>query len=686
MQLMKIITTLLQLKAAIREMQNADVLAYDIETTGLNPVSSIVLIVALATEKEQYAIDARRIGTQTIYNELKGILETKRLLIHNAAFDTKFAFHYGVLPRKVHCSLLTERLLSAGLLRPEGFSLKAVVNRYKGLPMEKETRSEFIDNPDIVLEDRHFAYALTDIVYLFDIYRAQLGLVAEQKLEATYNLEMSLIPVTSVMEYTGITLDKIALEKLVPIFDQLVQQSERALQDLFIQSGSVSHILVGKGGYTAVNLNSKPIKRTNKLTGETTYNLGQVYQAFMALGVAPVDKKGNPTLLAKNILKWDMKNARDRTYDYRKELGLEDDESDSVANAIEAFEGLKHPILRAYAFYIAATKIRDSYILGTLDKYNADTQRVYFWFAQLGARSTGRYSSDGQQIPQDKKLEVLSIKTPEGESASIRGCFIAPPKRKLLIADYSGIELVILADYSEDEVLGKLIVDSASEKDDMHLYVVRSAFGALHADAKNATLERKKEPVFKFLRQAAKPTSYGIAYGITPWALSDTISKELGPLNITCTPKQAEIILNDWKRKAFIKAGKWLDRTSRIATTQGYVETRMGRKRYFDLDYARRFEWKMHAIGREGCNAPIQGACVDIMKRAMCIIFSQLDMKRARIIWTVHDELIIESRDTYVSTAQQIMKNGMEQAAQELLPVMGQYVKVTVNISDRYNK
>ena len=683
---MRIVKTLTDLRTAIKDLDKADVLGYDLETTGLNPHTGIVLIVALASEKDHYCIDARAIGQRVVFKELKQLLETKKLLIHNASFDTKWAFDNGVLPRNFHCSLLTERILSAGLLRPEGFSLKAIVHRYKGLPMEKETRSEFIDNPSIILETRHYEYAITDLIYLFDIYKEQMRLINEQDLRATYDLEMALIPCVAVMEYTGIALDYTQLESLVPVFDKLVKQSERTLQDLFIQSGSVSHILVTKDGYKGVNVQSKPIKRTNKITGEVTYNVGQTYAALSALGIEPTDKKGHPSLLAKNILKWDMKNARDKEYDYRKELGLDDEDTDDLANAITAFEGLKHPILRAYTFYIAATKLRDSYVIGTLSKYLEKTKRVYGWFAQLGARSTGRFSSDMQQIPKDQKLEALSITKPTGEVASIRGCFIAPEGRKLLIADYSGIELVILADLSKDELLGKIIVDSANEIDDMHLYVVRQAFGHLHTMAKDATLEKKKQYPFSFLRNAAKPTSYGIAYGITPYALADTISKELAPLGITCSPKDAEIILNDWKRKAFPNAGKWLDTTSRQAMSTGVVQTRMGRKRYFDLEYARRFEWKMHAIGREGCNQPIQGACADIMKLAMIKLFNRLDIRRARIIWTVHDELIIESIDSYVDTASLVMKECMESAAQELLPVMGQYVKVTVNVSDRYNK
>lgn len=673
---MRIITDIKDLPLSL----DGNEIAYDLETTGLDPKTDKILIIAVSNGIEDYAVDCTKVSSLRALRWVRHISKGKCIVGHNLAFDLKFAMHQSVFfDATYHDTMLCEQLLTAGLLVPLGFNLRAVAGRYLNLELEKETRNEFIGGFNLTLERRHFEYAVKDVRYLFEIKRQQLAKVKRHGLEKVCALEMECIPSVALMEYSGVALDKESLESLVPIFDRIVTGAEKTLQDLFISNGCAESILFDGDKYTAVNLNSKPGKRTDSKTGVTTYRLGQVYEAFQTLGIEPVDKKGNPTLSAKHILRWDMKHA-DKEYDYAEYLNIDPVEDEDLAAAITAFEGLKHPVLRAYAFYIASTKLRDSYVLGTLKKYDEKTKRVYGWFKQLGARATGRFSSDMQQIPNDTKLKRLSI------PYSIRGCFIAPENKTLLIADYSGIELVILADYSNDEVLGQLIVDSAAGKDDMHLYVVRHAFTDLFPEAIHATLENKNKSPFPILRQAAKPTSYGIAYGITGMALADTITKELASLNIKCDASQAQTILDNWKQKAFVKAGKWLDTASLAAIRNGHSVTRLGRKRWFDLEYAADKEWKRHAIMREGSNAPIQGACADIMKLAMVKLYKELNPNIARIVWSVHDELIVECDILHIDSVRAIMQTCMEKAAQELLPVMGNFVRVKVNDSERYNK
>jgi DNA polymerase-1 len=89
---------------------------------------------------------------------------------------------------------------------------------------------------------------------------------------------------------------------------------------------------------------------------------------------------------------------------------------------------------------------------------------------------------------------------------------------------------------------------------------------------------------------------------------------------------------------------------------------------------------------RQGSNQRIQSTSADMTKLAMVKIYRQLDKKRARIVLTVHDEIIIEATEAYTEKARSIMKSSMESAAQELLPRMGQYVRVDVNVTDRYDK
>ncbi|MCX7861290.1 MAG: DNA polymerase, partial [Chloroflexus sp.] len=243
------------------------------------------------------------------------------------------------------------------------------------------------------------------------------------------------------------------------------------------------------------------------------------------------------------------------------------------------------------------------------------------------------------------------------------------------------------ADMSRDATLCDVIVQSARGEQDIHLYVVRHAFSELHPDAHKATLADKKKQPFATLRNAAKPVSYGIAYGITGAALSETINHALAPLGIRCTVEQAQQIVDLWKTKLFPAAGRWLEGQAHAGQRLGYVSTALGRCRYFDIQQAmRKGRAELAAIGRKASNAPIQGTCADMLKLAMVLFATYADPKRAQMVMTVHDELVVHATDDYAQEAASLLKKAMEDAAQALLPVMGRFVVVEPSISDKYDK
>jgi DNA polymerase-1 len=316
-----------------------------------------------------------------------------------------------------------------------------------------------------------------------------------------------------------------------------------------------------------------------------------------------------------------------------------------------------------------------SYVLGTLEKVSPVTGRVHGWFKQVGARETGRYSSDLQQIPNDIKLKRLSI------PYSIRGCFRAGKGRVFLNADFSAIELVILADLSKDERLAHEVING-----DVHQVVVREALSSLTPLAFDITDANKGTEPFKTLRQAAKRVSYATAYGVTGASLSEQMSIDLAGLSIKVTKEQGDKILQDWKEVAFPEAGSFLQKSSNQAITKGFTASALGRRRWYDLEFAAQNKWRIFAYMRQGSNQPIQSTSADITKLAMLKIYQNMDYSKARIVLTVHDELLIESVKSYAETAARIMKESMEGAAQEILTTMGKYVIVDVEQSERYSK
>ena len=349
------------------------------------------------------------------------------------------------------------------------------------------------------------------------------------------------------------------------------------------------------------------------------------------------------------------------------------DDNADIQDAINDFGGYNNPYLRAYSFFVGADKLYNTYIKG-LQRKRKEDGRVYPWFKQCGARSTGRYSSDAQQIPKNDKLERLGFKY------SIRECIVAPKGKKLIIADFSAIELVIIAERSNDQKLAYEHLQG-----DLHTLVTREIMGLFWPIAKEINDKNKKSGVFKLLRDFSKVLSYGIAYGVTGKSLSSQAEEKLASVGLKLTEKEGNEAVEAWKR-LFPDAGKYLDATARKAVTLGYTSSLWGRKRWYDLDYLATNKWARLAAMREGSNQEIQSTGSDMMKLSMIYLDRTMNHKHAKLILCIHDELVVECDDEYVDDCIIVMKNAMEKAGQDILPTLGHTVIVWPQASQVYDK
>lgn len=653
----EVITTIQGIHTLLKKLAGVKVLAYDLETTGLSPQYDKILLIAIATDKDTaYVIDVTYTGMEA-FKILEPVLTNPNILKlgFNWTFDHKMTLGIAKVDmNNMYDCMLSEQLLTAGLFVPgvkgKQFSLEAVAFRRLNVPMNKDIRNEFIGYQGQGFRQEAYEYAAYDTMLLFPIWEQQEQEIKEKELERVRQLEMDIIPVTSVMELTGIRVDKAKLETLIEPFSHYVRTCYRALQDSFIEGGAADRILFESSGYTAVNPASKP----------------QVMNALNALGITP------KSLNAKDVVKYDFQNSgRQIEANYSD---LVDDEE--ISEAIEKFGGLHNPILRLYTFYTGAQKLLGTYVIKELDRVDPKTSRRYGWFKSLGARSTGRYSSDMQQKPKNGKLKDLGL-----GKYSIRECYVASPNANLIIADFLGIELYILADMSRDEKLAHEITQG-----DIHVIVTKSTLGEYLPIAKEITAENKGQGVFKTIRDASKVLSYGIAYGVAGASLADQMNIKLASLGVSFSPEMGDELIRLWKEVAFPNAGKWLDESGDYAVTKGYVTDAWGRRRNWDLEHIRENKWKFFAAQREGKNARIQMTSATMTKRAAQLIYSRLDRKKARILLLVHDEVVTESAEKYTDVAKQIVKEGMEQAARETMPFMGQFVEVTPDVSKKYDK
>ena len=280
------------------------------------------------------------------------------------------------------------------------------------------------------------------------------------------------------------------------------------------------------------------------------------------------------------------------------------------------------------------SKLKSTYTDKLPDQINPRTGRVHTSYHQAVA-ATGRLSS------QDPNLQNIPIRTPEGRR--IRQAFVAPAGHVLLAADYSQIELRIMAHLSQDEGLLKAF---ASDKD-IHQATAAEVFGA------------SLETVTADQRRSAKAINFGLIYGMSAFGLA----KQLG------IPRNAAQEYIDLYFARYPGVKRYMEETRAQAKAQGYVETVFGRRLYLPDINARNKQFQQ-AAERAAINAPMQGTAADIIKRAMISVDRMCTADGgARVIMQVHDELVLEVESSKVAGVTEAVQRHMMAAADLRVPL-----------------
>ena len=278
-------------------------------------------------------------------------------------------------------------------------------------------------------------------------------------------------------------------------------------------------------------------------------------------------------------------------------------------------------------------KLRSTYTDALPSYINPKTGRVHTSYS-MAATSTGRLSSN------EPNLQNIPVRTEEGRK--IRAAFIAPAGSKLISADYSQIELRVLAHVADIPQLKKAFADGL----DIHAMTASEMFGVPIAGMDPS------------VRRRAKAINFGIIYGISAFGLANqlSISRE----------EAGEYIKTYFKRFPGIR--DYMEATKKSARAQGYVETIFGRRCHFPRINSPNASERAF-LERAAINAPIQGAAADIIRRAMARMDEALAQARlsAKMLLQVHDELIFEVVDGEVESTMKLVKHVMEKAPEPAL-------------------
>lgn len=280
---------------------------------------------------------------------------------------------------------------------------------------------------------------------------------------------------------------------------------------------------------------------------------------------------------------------------------------DTKAMTLNKFKGV--PLVDDLLNHSKLEKLISTYSETLLERIHPYTNRLHTSFKQMV--STGRMSSSNpnlQNIPNKQKY---------------RSCFISKPGYSLITADMSGAELRILGNMSEDPIF----VDSYANGIDLHTKAASEVFGVPY------------EKVTKKQRGASKAIQFGLCYGLSKYGLARRLE---------ISEDEAENMINKYFG-AYKGVKSFLDNSANDAIRNKYSRSISGRKRYYDLPFMSDPDYKRIAasIKRQGMNAPIQGSNADTIKQAMVYLVKRLEGKPAKLVLTVHDEVVVETKHEY---------------------------------------
>jgi DNA polymerase-1 len=597
-----LVNTEVQLADLVEKLNDAGMISFDVETTGLDKMTAAVVGICLAVqppfgyyiptghldqagqaESGQMSLFAGQAMLAEDQLPLDKVLAAIRpamtnpnipKVAHNAKYDYTILDRHGLRVSPITFDTMIGEFLTNPASKHKG--LKDLARHRLGIemtPISKligrgRNQKSFAEVP---LEEAA-PYGAADADMTLRLVSPLQAEIKEKGVEKILELEMPLISVLSDMEQIGVALD-------VPFLQQMSQDLQKRLATLQAEI----HDIAG----APFNINS-------------TQQLSEVL--FKELGLP--------------------------------HEGLKKTKSGHFSTASNVLEGLREAdttgIIAAIVEYRELGKLKSTYVDALPQMVNPDTGRIHTSFNQTGA-VTGRIASNSPN------LQNIPIRSEVGQQ--IRRGFVTDPGWLFLAADYSQVELRILAHISQDEAL----LQAFHQDQDIHRTTAAAVYDV---DLDQVTSNQ---------RRFAKAVNFGLIYGMGAFRLSR--DSEL-------TLSEAEAYIDEYFAR-FPGIRRYLDETREKAKSQGYVETLLGRRRYFPI-------FKVPASGsnrqammraeREAVNHPIQGSAADVIKIAMLQLHEALANFQARMVLQVHDELVLEVPELELDVVQPLMEAIMSNA------------------------
>ena len=598
-------------------------LGVDTETEGFDFTCKKMIMFQIGDEDRQYVIDTRTISIEP----LRSILEDPDAIkvFHNAKFDYKFIKKWaGITCEGIYDTFLSERVINCGKSDVK-YGLKDVCKKYLNIELSKDVRNQFIGLTGQPYRDDQIIYGGKDVQYLLGVMYHQLPLINKYKLENVIDLENAVVSAFADIEYNGLDLDVKEWKKLETTNEFEAFKLQKELDDHILTDDRFTKF---RSQYIQADMFT-PIDELRKVDVKWT-SPKQVLAVFNTI-----------------IPKLDNVNGKEM-FKHR----------------------FKFKIIDTYIRYKEAMKLCTSYGDAFLKNLAADN-KIHTNFHQI--LDTGRVSSSKpnmQQIPADNKF---------------RNCFTAPQGWSFVSADYSSQELNVIAFGSKDPVW----INALKNDEDLHSKCAELVYGEKWLDSAEqdcAYMKSKQKcncKEHKKLRTNVKTINFGLAYGMGPHKLADTLNIDID---------SAKRLIEDYF-EAFPSIKGFLEKLGNFGKKYGYIKTfpPYNRRRWFTNWFPKIWDSKtakmeLGSIERASKNTPIQGASADMTKLALYMLRKLINDNNlpVKLVMTVHDQIDTICKDTYVDKWSQVMRLTMEHAAEKI--VTNGLLKAEVTVSNCWEK
>ncbi|MFO3675021.1 DNA polymerase I [Pseudomonas protegens] len=587
-----------RLDAWLEKLKGAKLIAFDTETTGIDAQQAQLVGLSFSVKAGEaayvplthsYMGAPAQLDRDSVLLALKPLLEDPKLLKvgQHAKFDMNILANCAIGGDQANG--ITVRGVAFDTML-ESYVLNSTATRHD----MDSLAQKYLDHSTVSFQDiaGKGAKQLT-----FDqIPLEQAGPYAAEDADVTLRLHQVLFDKLSAIPSLASVLTDIEMP-LVPVLARIERQGALVDDKLL--------------GVQSIELGDKMValeREAFEIAGEE-FNLGSPKQ----LGSILYDKLGLP------VLKKTAKGQPSTAEEVLAKLAEDD-----------------YPLPRVLMQYRSMSKLKSTYTDRLPEQINPRTGRIHTSYHQAVA-STGRLSSS------DPNLQNIPVRTAEGRR--IRQAFIAPPGYKLLAADYSQIELRIMAHLSRDEGL----LNAFRNNLDVHTATAAEVF---KVELKDVTSDQ---------RRSAKAINFGLIYGMG----AQKLGKDIG-----VDTKQAKAYIDTYFAR-YPGVREYMDRTRAQAADQGYVETIFGRRLYLPEINSNKPQERAGAE-RTAINAPMQGTAADIIKKAMVAVDNWLASSGldARVILQVHDELVLEVREDLVDQVREEIRGHMSGAATLDVPLL----------------